>query len=121
MEVGHGQELGLPCLDPALLGEGLALRAVPVAARVVDGTAAPTVVTGLPVPTEGGCATGIDGAQGAELNGGQDLRRTNVVAVKADDVRELGSGPPAGCSPVRKRTGHGSAALGLREIEQVQR
>jgi len=121
VEVGDGQQLSASVLDPALLGEGLALGAVAIAAGVVDGPRGAAAVTGLPMSAEGGGATGLDGAEGAALDGGQDLHSANVVAVDADDVRQLGLEAPARRRrPRRRRAGHGSAVRGLREIEQVE-
>jgi hypothetical protein len=120
MEVWHGQEFGTPGFDPTLLGERLTLRAVAVATRVVNRTADPTAVTGLPMPTEGGGTTGLDGAQGAELDAGMSPRSTHGVPVLADDIGQLRSRASLRRCPVRKRTGHDSVAHGLREIQQVE-
>ena len=120
MEVGHGQEFGPPGFDPTFLGERLALRAVAVATRVINRTADPTAVTGLPMSTEDGGATGLDSAQGAELDAGMSPRPTHGVPVLADDIGQLGSRASLRRCPVRKRTGHGLVAHRLREIQQVQ-
>ena len=65
-------------------------------------------------------ATGLDGAQGAVLHGGQRLCAAQVAPVKADDVREFRPLPSLCHRPVRERTGHGSVAHRLREFQQVQ-
>ena len=120
MEVRYRQEFGPSGVDPTFFGEDLALRAVAIATRMVDRTTGPTPVTGLPVPAEGGRPTGLDGAQGTDLDGGQRLCAAHVAAMEADDVREFRSRASPRRHPVRKRTGHGSAARRLREIEQVE-
>ncbi len=121
MEVRYRQKLGPSRFEPALLGEDLTLRAVAIAARVVDRTTDSTAVTGLPVPAESRRATGLDGAQGAQRDGSQRLCAADVAPVEANDVREFRSRTSFCRHPVRKRTGHGSAARGLREIQQIER
>ena len=73
------------------------------------------------MPAESRRATGLDGAQGAQRDGGQRLCAADVAPVEADDVREFRARASFRRHPVRKRTGHGSAARGLREIQQVKR
>ena len=67
MEVGHRQELGTAGLDPALLREGLALRAMAVAAGVVTGDFRPTAITGLQMAPEGRRTAVLDGLHHAAL------------------------------------------------------
>src|SRR5438309_6293390 len=58
MEVLHGQQLGAPGGEPALFRQGLALRAVAVAARVVGDPLGAARVARLPMTAEGGGAAG---------------------------------------------------------------
>ena len=51
MEVPHGQEIGNACLEPARLRECLTLRAVTVAAGVVDRTFVPACIAAIEVAT----------------------------------------------------------------------
>jgi len=120
MEVRHGQEFGTARFDPPLLGERLALRAVPVATRMVDGSTDSTAVASLPVSAESRRTTGFDGAQGAELDCGQSLCAAHVASVEADDVREFWLRVSLCRRPVRERTGHDSVARRLRKIQQVE-
>ena len=121
MKVRHWQEFDTSCFDPTFFGERLALRAVPVATRMVDRSTRSTAVASLPVPTESRCTTGFDGAQGAELDRGQSLCAAHVASVEANDVREFWLRVSLCRRPVRERTGHDSVAHGLREIQQVER
>jgi hypothetical protein len=52
VKVGDGEELILLCLDPACLFQVLALGAMPVPARIVEGLLAATVVAHLEVATQ---------------------------------------------------------------------
>jgi hypothetical protein len=67
MEIGHGQELSAPALQPTLLGERLALRAVAVAARVVVKLLRAAMVALGDVAAQLLRATALDGAQRLQL------------------------------------------------------
>jgi hypothetical protein len=60
VKVRHGQHFTPPCGDPGFLRPGLALRAVPVPARVIDVPGRAAVVTGFDVTAEDRRATGKD-------------------------------------------------------------
>ena len=64
MDVGCGQEFTAPCLDPALTGAGLTLRAMAITATVIgDGSAISTPRARIDVTAEGGRATACDSKQ----------------------------------------------------------
>src|SRR5262245_17598081 len=52
VEIGHRQELGFTVLNPLDLGKGLAIRAVPIATRIIGVPLEPTGGTVFGVPTE---------------------------------------------------------------------
>jgi hypothetical protein len=60
-EVLHGQQLGAAGDAPAFFCERLALRVVPVAARIVGEAFRPARITRLPMAAERGGATRLDG------------------------------------------------------------
>ena len=60
VEIRHRQQFLAPLRQPVLLGTGLALRAVAVAARVMDVSRHAAAVAGLDVAAEHGRATGDD-------------------------------------------------------------
>ena len=82
VEVGDGEQVGAAGLEPVLLGEQLALRAVAVATGVVDGAAVSAAVTLFEVTAEGGGAAGREGTQDLVL-----------------EQRDLMGGTEAGCMP----------------------
>ena len=66
-KVGHIQDPICSRIDPLLLGRGLALRAVPVPAGVVDRMLSPAARTDLQMAAEGSRATPANGRQDALL------------------------------------------------------
>jgi len=68
--------------------ERLALRAVAVAARVVDGPLGAAAIAALEVPAEGGRTTDLDRVQHAALRRRERQRPSHGVAVVADDPGE---------------------------------
>ena len=111
MEIGHRQELGRACLDPALLGQRLAFRAVAVAAGVITGDLRPTAITGLQMAAEGRRTAVLDGLHHATLLRAESMRTAIGLAMFSKDLREL--------QPPRPRLGvrglaHGSGAGLLR-------
>lgn len=79
-------------LDPACLRQGLALRAVTVATRVVAGLLVAAARAHVQVPPERRRPAALDGAQGRVLLGGQDARVAQRLTVQANDVRQLHGG-----------------------------
>ena len=74
MEVAHRQELGAARRKPALLRQGLALRAVPVAAGVVVVAQLPAGLALCNMAAEALAATGLDRTHGALLHGHERVR-----------------------------------------------
>ena len=89
MEIGHRQELCTACLDPTLLGQRLALRAMAVAAGVVTGDLRPTAITRLQMAPEGRRTAVLDGLHHAALLRAESMRTAIGLAVFSKDLREL--------------------------------
>jgi hypothetical protein len=116
MEMRQVQEaLGL-LFEPALLGQGLALGAVPVAAGVVADLFEITVLADLLVPAEGGGTALADRREDAALLPVQWIPGFQGAAVQTDDIGDVEprageahrlnpADPPAGCA--RRRSGSG--------------
>ena len=109
VEVRDGQELRAAGLDPARLGQRLALRTVSVAAGVVDGPRGTAAVATLEMATERRRAAGLDRAQRAVLHGRQPVRVPKCLAVSADDRRQSRSARLDSCRRRfrRRRRAHG--------------
>jgi hypothetical protein len=101
MEVGDGEQLGRPRLDPPRRLGGLALGAVAVAARVVSGLPMAAPVAGLDVSAQRRRAAPGQVGQGAPLLRGERaaVRVAEGVAVLPDDVGDLEPGPGHGRGP----------------------
>ena len=113
MEILDRQQLRLPRREPALFGQRLALRAVPVPTGVVGDPERPAVVTLFRVPAQGDRPAGRDGPEGPVLPSGQAVGLPVRRPVGLDEVREL--------DPARRaRPDHG---LGRRRgvVQPVQR
>jgi hypothetical protein len=100
VKVRDRQQLRAAGLDPAGLGQRLALRTVSVAAGVVDGPRGAAAVAALEMAAERRRATGLDRAQRAVLHGRQPVRAPKRLAVSANDRRQPG---PACLSSCRRR------------------
>ena len=105
VEVRNGQEVGLVRRQPPFLGERLTLRAMAIATGVVGDPHGAAVITRLPMPAERGGAAGRDGPEGALLHRREPVRASIVVAVLADDLREL---EPRTGDRDRRARGHGA-------------
>src|SRR4029077_9411059 len=96
MEVGNGEQLGLPVCEPVACGGALALRAMPVAAAVVgdDGVTAAIVLTARDMPAESGCSAALDGTHHLHLAEAHmaAVGITPSATVIAEDVRDLQRG-----------------------------
>ena len=95
VEVGHGQQLGLPLLHPLARRRPLALRAMPVAAAVVGDDGVGAVLAARDVPAERRRAAALDGAHHLQL-GEAHVAAVGVTPsgpVVAEDVRDLQSRP----------------------------
>jgi hypothetical protein len=86
MEIRHRQQLLAPFRQPVLLGSGLALWAVAVAARVIDVARHPAAVTGLDVAAEDGRATGDDRPPDLGLGRRQEVLGEVRRPVPAEDL-----------------------------------
>ena len=98
MVVIHGQEVGLPGLEPAAGGAGLALRAMPVAAGVVGDLDLRTGVAAQYMTPQRRAAALFDGRHHLELTEAQVrvLRLPPGRPVGAEDVRDLQGAAPHG-------------------------
>ena len=97
------QELVAARLDPALLGQGLALGAVAVPAGVVAQGEGAAAVAGLDVAAHGLGAAGLDGPHGAGLVGARVVALAVGLAVAPKQRRDL--------EPCRlRRRAHGRTA-----------
>ena len=67
VEIGHGQQLGLPLLHPRARGGALALGAMPVAAAVVGDGGMAAVLAARNMPAESRRAAALDGAHHLHL------------------------------------------------------
>src|SRR5262249_22511860 len=95
VEVGHGQELGLPLLHPLSCRGPLALGAVPVAATVVGDGRVGAVLTARNVSAERGRAAALDGRHYLQLDEAH-MAAVGLAPsgpVVAEDVRALQSRP----------------------------
>ena len=86
VEVGHVEQFRLTVLEPLRACETLALRAVPVAARVVGDALMAAIAAPLDVTAESGGAATLDRDHGAPPRGGQ--RRTVPVTESRAEVAE---------------------------------
>lgn len=87
----HRQQLRLARREPLGLGEGLALWAVPVAARVIGDGPVAALVTLLHVAAQGGGAAALDGFHHAPLAPGHRRLVRGAVRrpVPAEEVGDL--------------------------------
>jgi hypothetical protein len=86
MEIRHRQQLLAPFRQPVLLGAGLALRAVAVAARVIHVSRHTAAVAGLDVAAEYGRATGDDRPPDLRPGRRQDVAGEVRRPVPAEDL-----------------------------------
>jgi hypothetical protein len=107
MEIGHRQELGRARLDPALLGQRLALRAVAVAAGVITRHFCAAVITHFQMATEGRRTAVLDGLHHAVLLAAERMGAPVRLPVFPEDLRQLHPPHPGAgmCGPA-----HGSGA-----------
>ena len=108
MEVRNRQQVGAAGRQPSFFGEGLTLRAMAIATRVVRDTHGAASVTRLPMPAEDGGAAGLDRVERSALDGREAVRPTKHVALGAHDVREFESRTDA---RDRRARGHGTHRL----------
>ncbi len=108
VEVGHGQQIGLPPLQPSPGGLPLALRAVPVAAGVVADRRVGAAVAARDMAAERRRAAGSDRRHDLELAEAQmpAMACREGVAMPVQDIRDLEKRPRhAGRGTSRRRRG----------------
>ena len=120
MKVRDRQQHGMLGVPPLGLVKGLALRAVAVAARVVDRTRRAAGVAPVKVSAQGGGATAHDGAQHRPLGGRGPVRALVGRSIGAHDIREVGAGLTDRRRP-RRRLRHGLRGGRWRNAEQIER
>ena len=116
VEVLHEEQLGTAAGEPALFRERLALRAVPVAARVVGEALRPTGITRFAMAAERGGAARLDGLHGVALRAGQRVRVAIRRSVGTEDVGDLHRRPR---SRARRRGGRRRRGHGLLEAVRL--
>ena len=89
--VGHGQQLGLPVGQPLLGGNGLALRAMPIAAGVVGDAHMRAILAALDMAAESRGAAALDGRHDLQLREAHPSGVGSAPgrAVAAEDIRHL--------------------------------
>src|SRR5215208_2213698 len=92
VEVRHRQQLLAAPLQPALLVQALALRAVPVAAGVVEDLRRTALITLVEVAAQSGGATVLDGPHRPQVMARQSMLLAILRAKLAEDVSHLQSG-----------------------------
>ena len=116
MEIGHRQELGRACLDPALLGQRLAFWAVAVAAGVVTRHFCAAVITHFQMATEGRRTAVLDGLHHAALLAAESMGAPVRLPLFPEDLRQLHPAHPGAgvCGPAH---GSGTGLWSQQEIE----
>jgi hypothetical protein len=92
MEIGDVSQLGATRLDPAQLGQGLALGTMAIATRVVPQDLGPTPVALRQVAPQGRGTARLDGLHHPQLLAREAMRGAIGLAVGTEDVGDLGSG-----------------------------
>ncbi len=95
VEILDRQEFGAPIFEPLCPSQGLALRAMPIPARVVGIAGVTTEIAGFQVTPESRGPTGFDGVHDATLREGECAAARVPVcgAVATKDVRDLQTRP----------------------------
>ncbi len=86
MEVRHRQQIPPPCREPSFFGACPALRAVPVAAGMVQVAQHTAVIAALDMPAQCGGAAGDNSPPRLVLNGGQSVRIEIGLTVFAQNI-----------------------------------
>ena len=95
VEVVGGQEFALPGRQPSFTSLGLALRAVPVATRIVGDRLISALGTSIEVASERGGAAVLKSSEGFEL---LEIKTRSIpveeaLALHAEDIGHLHGGP----------------------------
>ena len=123
VEVGHRQQFGLACLEPFGARQTLALRAMPITARVVGVTREPAIGAALDMPAQRRRSARLDRRHDATLGAAEMVRVGLPVcrAVAAEDIRHLQHGAHRGGSGGRGDEVRHDATCGLQFIERAGR
>jgi len=109
VDVGHVEELALAGMEPALPRLRLALRAVPIAARVIGDGLVSAGVTPIEMPPECGSATARDGAKYRPLVRIQPrMLLEKGVTLRVENIGHLHGRPAHDCKGLRRRRERGS-------------
>jgi hypothetical protein len=117
MEVRHRQQFAPALGQPGLLGAGLALRAMPVAAGVIDVAGRAAGIAGLDMAAQRGGATGEDGTPDLGLGRRKIVRGEIGRTVATQHLGQARAGWPTsaqsgqGIEQFERRGGAGEAAL----------
>ena len=95
MDVRHGQEVPAARLEPAVAGVCLALRTMPVSARVIGDGLIVATGTGIDVSAERRCSAVQDGGKRLDVKPGQPLTTAieECITRRADNVSHLDGRP----------------------------
>ena len=94
VHIRHVEQVALARVEPALPRLRLALRAVPVATRVIGDGLMPAGVTPIEMPTEGGGATARDRAEDRSLLHAQPrMLLEEGVTLRVEDIGHLHGRP----------------------------
>jgi hypothetical protein len=104
VEVSDREQLLLPLLKPALLGEGLALGAVTIAAGVVAGELVATGIAAIQVAAESGGTTPLDQRHHLQLIAREAMLGSVAFSPEPKDVGYLPPRPALVCHRSGVRT-----------------
>ena len=114
MYIRDVEQLALAGCEPALPRLRLALRAVPIAARVIGDGLVSAGVTPIEVAPEGGRATARDRAEDRSLLRAQPrMLLDKGVALRVEDIGHLHGRPAHGCGGFRKRRDRSTTGGGV--------
>jgi hypothetical protein len=99
MEVAGGEKLALASCEPMFTRLRLALRTVPVPARVIGDGLMTALRTGIDMTAQRSRAAALNGAKGLELLKvkAPSIPIQETVALRAEDVGHLHGGPAHFC------------------------
>jgi hypothetical protein len=99
MKVAGGEKLALASGEPMFTRLRLALRTVPVPARVIGDGLVTTLRTGIDMTAQRSRAAALNGAKGLELLKAKALAIPiqEALALRAEDVGHLHGGPAHFC------------------------
>jgi hypothetical protein len=108
VDIWHVEELALAGMEPALPRLCLALRAVPIAARVIGDGLVSAGVTPIEMTPKCGGATARDRPKDRSLLRAQPrMLLEKGVALRVEDIGHLHGGPAHDCGGLRRRRDRG--------------